>query len=299
VTDIDQTQEQKALSDPAEKAADIRSTIRDAIDLQVRSAPDGDVNAFIIRRQLDRNDISNERVTAALRGLAGTGMLVEDRKDKVHGNESAKDRKIIQYRATDLFKRQLGILAPAPAISSAPEMLRALQAYTDARGFMCSLEDIANYFLCLQAKPDVILSGISGTGKTRLPRLVAEATDAAHRLIPVKPNWSDNSDLMGYYSVTLDRYVSGQLLDAIRAALDDPSRPHFVVLDEMNLAHVEHYLSDLLSVMETRRRNSNGDVVSDLLPLDLPDRVPGTGAASGSAVKGSGPTNLTADEKPN
>lgn len=75
---------------------------------------------------------------------------------------------------------------------------------------------------------------------------------------------------MGYFSVTLEDFVAGPLTRAIEAALLQPSQPYFVRLDEMNLAHVEHYLSDLLSLMETSTRDSAGVVKSDCLPLDLP-----------------------------
>lgn len=255
---------------------EIRAAIRSVVDATVRAQPDGDVHAVMIRQQLANANISNERVTAALRGLANGGMLYEDRKAKVAGNDAAKDRKIIQYRATDVYKRHLGLLQPAQPVESAQEMLRALHTYLNAKGFVCSLEEVTNIFLCLQAKPFLILSGISGTGKTKLPRLIADAMDCAHQLVPVKPNWSDNSDLMGYYSVVQGRFVSGQMLEAIRSALDDPNRPHFVVLDEMNLAHVEHYLSDLLSIMETRHRDASGVVTSDRIPIELPNQIAAT-----------------------
>lgn len=262
---------------------EIRAVIRASVDAAVRETPDGDIHAVMIRQRLARTDISNERVTAALRGLANGGMLYEDRKAKVAGNDAAKDRKIIQYRATDVYKRHLGLLQPAPPVESAQDMLRALYTYLNEKGFVCSLEEVTNIFLCLQAKPFLILSGISGTGKTKLPRLIADAMDCSHQLIPVKPNWSDNSDLMGYYSVVQNRFVSGQMLEAIRSALDDPSRPHFVVLDEMNLAHVEHYLSDLLSIMETRHRNASGVITSDRIPIELPNQI--NAKVSGEASK--------------
>ena len=254
--------------------------IRDLVEAKVRANPAGDINYFDLLTQLEDSAISVEMVTGALRRLAEEGLLLEDRREKVARAE-AKDRKVIQYRATPELKARLGLIAPTVVVPDAthpPEILRRIYEFADAAGFVSSLADVANFFLCLQAKPFVILSGISGTGKTQLPRFVAAATGAAHFLIPVKPNWSDNSDLMGYFSATLNTFIPGRLLEVIQAAAKEPARPFFVVLDEMNLAHVEHYLSDLLSVAETRHRDEGRKVVTDPLPLDLPSAYEGDDA---------------------
>ena len=218
--------------------------------------------------------ISLEPTKAKLRSLARAGRLREVESAKVRGAVSAKDRKVLHYLPTEEYLAALGI-PPEPEQEPGVEMpvmepqaiLQSIEEHLAAAGFVTSVAEITNFFLCLQAKPFVILSGVSGTGKSRMPRLVCEAIGAAYRLIPVKPNWTDNSDLMGYRNVIDGRFVGGPLLDAIGAALNEPGRPHFVVLDEMNLAHVEHYLSDLLSLMETRRRDADNCVVTDTLPL--------------------------------
>lgn len=245
-----------------------------AVDDFVRHAPDQEFNFAHIR---DRNrGLPKEPLKSRLTRLKDQNLLEVTRRAKIPGNAQSKDRKVIHYRATEAYRRRLGLDgadAGEPAADVAADaagMLRAIGAQAAAQGFVAPLADLANFFLCLQAKPFVILSGVSGTGKSRLPRLVAEAVGASHRLIPVKPNWTDNSDLMGFYNVVARRFRSGPLLEAVGEALDDPDRPCIVVLDEMNLAHVEHYLSDVLSVMETRRRGAGGEVVSDALPLDLP-----------------------------
>ena len=93
--------------------------------------------------------------------------------------------------------------------------------------------------------------------------------------IPVKPQWDDNSDLFGYTS-NLNRgiFVKGQVTGALEAAAAEASKPSFVLLDEMNLAAVEHYFSDFLSVIETRHR-SGGAIITDALPIDLPRAAAG------------------------
>ena len=71
-------------------------------------------------------------------------------------------------------------------------------------------------------------------------------------MIPVRPDWNDSSELLGYFDLNGD-YVPGQLIAPLILANDQPTKPFFVCLDEMNLARVEHYFSDFLSIIESRR----------------------------------------------
>lgn len=140
------------------------------------------------------------------------------------------------------------------------EMITRVYEIISAQGFQCSFEDLANFYLSLRSKPFVILAGISGTGKSWLPRLFAEAISAQHRLISVRPDWNDGSDLLGYVDLT-GKFRPGELTNIINECSKNPNTPYLVVLDEMNLARVEYYMSDLLSKMETRELRE-GRVVS-------------------------------------
>ena len=256
---------------------DARAHVLNVVMDMVRANPDQDIHHSNVIQHAPHPALTTERVTGQLRSIAAAGLIAEHRKAKLLGRRESKDRKIIHYRATPDLIAQINRLDnnhqdQGAAQITSEDKLRFIYTYAQTKGFVCSIEDVVNYFLCLQAKPFVVMSGISGTGKTKLPRIFAEATDSRHTLIPVKPNWSDNSDLMGYYSVTRQDFVPGELIKSIQLASNEPQRSHFVILDEMNLAHVEHYLSDLLSVMETRRRSGN-DVVTDYLPLDIPGRA--------------------------
>lgn len=141
------------------------------------------------------------------------------------------------------------------------------------RGFNYKFEEIANFYLSLRAKPFVILAGISGTGKTQLPRKFAEAlgfSEKQLRQIPVKPDWTDSSELIGY--VSLDgKFIEKELTLAIKDARskENQNKPYFFILDEMNLARVEHYFSDFLSVIETRKRNENRIETDPILREEL------------------------------
>lgn len=106
----------------------------------------------------------------------------------------------------------------------------------------------------------VILRGISGTGKSRLAKcyaysvLAADSLDETHErfvVVPIEPQWTDPSFLVGHEDVLADGgYRKTAFLDALILAHSDPMQPVFVLLDEMNRAQVEHYFSNFLSAME-------------------------------------------------
>ncbi|MFK7926512.1 MAG: McrB family protein, partial [Bacteroidia bacterium] len=136
-------------------------------------------------------------------------------------------------------------------------------------------QEVANFFLSLQTKPFVILAGISGTGKSQLARLLAQALGHGDkvRLIPVRPDWTDDSDLLGYEDVD-GNFRQQSLLDVILEAQADPQSPYFVILDEMNLARVEYYFSSFLSLMETRTWQDERIVTEPLLSSAIRERQP-------------------------
>lgn len=153
---------------------------------------------------------------------------------------------------------------------SASAAIKGIQSHMEAEGYVISSAELANFVLAMMVSPLVILSGISGTGKSLLPRKFAKYTGSHFKAIPVQPQWSDNSDLFGYVpSLSPDRYVKGALIDSMLDAKKNPDTLVLALLDEMNLAPVEHYFSDFLSVAETRTRKQT-EVVTDELPIELP-----------------------------
>ena len=144
------------------------------------------------------------------------------------------------------------------------EKVDAIKAYIAARGFNYEGDLIENFYLSLKSKPFVILAGTSGTGKTRLVKLFSEAIGARMKLVPVRPDWSDSSDLFGHTDLS-GNFHPGAIIDFIKQAEWNKDTPHFLCLDEMNLARVEYYLSDFLSIIETRDRKANGAIETDAL----------------------------------
>ncbi len=150
------------------------------------------------------------------------------------------------------------------------KLVSHIDAYISSKGFYYEKEEVENLFLSLKTKPFVILSGISGTGKTKIVQWFAESLGATEKngqftLIPVRPDWSDGSDLLGYVDIK-GEFQKGPLTRVIREASNDRDKPYFVLLDEMNLARVEYYFSDILSVMESRRWENDEIVTSSVLP---------------------------------
>lgn len=150
------------------------------------------------------------------------------------------------------------------------EVVARTSTFIKSKGFTYDDNLIKNFYLALKSKPFVILAGTSGTGKSKLVKLFAEALGATsengrYRLIPVRPDWSDSTDLLGYRDLN-GKFQPGVLTSFIKEA-EGRQEPFFICLDEMNLARVEYYLSDILSVMETRKW-VEGEIVTDYLLSD-------------------------------
>lgn len=133
------------------------------------------------------------------------------------------------------------------------------------------------YITAIKSKPFLLLAGISGTGKSRIVRELARACwdegsedynaqkPKNFQMVQVKPNWHDSSDLIGYVSRVSGKaeYVAGDFLRFVAKAWEDKETPYFLCLDEMNLAPVEQYFAEYLSVVESRKSHEDGTVTTD------------------------------------
>jgi MoxR-like ATPase len=168
------------------------------------------------------------------------------------------------------------VIEPPEILLSIKELIDHIHSYISSKGFHYSREEVINLFLSIKTKPFVILSGISGTGKTKIVQWFAESVGATEengqfKLIPVRPDWNDSSDILGYVDIK-DDFKLGPLTKVIEEAEKNPYLPYFVLLDEMNLARVEHYFSDILSVMESRKWQGEEIVTSTLLTAETAKR---------------------------
>jgi 5-methylcytosine-specific restriction protein B len=131
----------------------------------------------------------------------------------------------------------------------------------------------------LAAKPFAIIAGGTGTGKTRSAKLTADSTARTGRVevIAVGADWTDSRPLLGFQNLLAECgkiYVAPPALRIILNALGNPGKPHFLILDEMNLSHVERYFADFLSSMESKE------------PLKLHDSVETLNTEDGITVPG-------------
>lgn len=146
----------------------------------------------------------------------------------------------------------------------------------------CTDTPYRQYITAIKSKPFLLLAGISGTGKSRIVRELARSCwgkgseeykaqkPRNFEMIQVKPNWHDSSELFGYVSRISGnaKYIAGDFLKFITHAwenwLSNNKMPYFLCLDEMNLAPVEQYFAEYLSVVESRKLDA-GTIKSDPL----------------------------------
>lgn len=96
----------------------------------------------------------------------------------------------------------------------------------------------------------MILEGLSGTGKSSLPRAFADFMGSHTIEVPVQSSWKDRNDLLGFYNDFKKQYKETEFLKALYTATSDPNNIYVIVLDEMNLSRIEYYFADFLSVLE-------------------------------------------------
>ena len=176
------------------------------------------------------------------------------------------------------FSKFFNFILPNPQIYPQAKNIDDLDLFKPV-----SFDVISNqcFINALRTKPFLLLAGISGTGKSQKVQELAfmtcpngelrnegGTTPGNYCLVEVKPNWHDSTELLGYYSALSGKY---ELTDFIRFAYkasQNKDVPFFLCLDEMNLAPVEQYFPEFLSVLETRKKVGNGILTQYLLSKD-------------------------------
>ena len=190
------------------------------------------------------------------------------------------DYDIIQRDIDSLISIYLDILENVSVKSSqtTPLNKKSFNARVYSKVYVTpSMFSYRPYITAIKSEPFLLLAGISGTGKSRIVRELAKACwekgsteyedpkPKNFEMVQVKPNWHDSSELIGYVSRVSGSpvFVAGNFLKFVAKAWENPEVPYFLCLDEMNLAPVEQYFAEYLSVVESRKADENGVITTD------------------------------------
>lgn len=147
--------------------------------------------------------------------------------------------------------------------SSKSQAVSYIQAFMYKKDILYRRSVLEDFFALVRTHDLIVLAGDSGSGKTNLVKSFAEAVGGKAVIIPVKPNWTSAEDLLGYYNPLEQKYLTTPFLDALFEAKRNPEVPYFICLDEMNLARVEYYFADFLSLLEERHHSPEISLYSD------------------------------------
>ena len=196
--------------------------------------------------------------------------------------------------ARDSVLKALAYLTPTSEHSFGAEDAKECGKAIAETGLLYRPELVKHALLALASKPFLILTGASGTGKTRLAESLAiwlsAGEDKRVAVVPVGADWTDSRNVLGFVNFLRNSTdsVSGKVrpvfqstrtLDLLIDASKDPGNPYFLILDEMNLSHVERYFADFLSTMESASARLHLHSESDSLPrsvdgpLDVPQQL--------------------------
>ena len=208
---------------------------------------------------------------------AATAVLPEKKNEKIPANSSVVFDPCPAFSALDaekeIFQKDIDERKKlAVKAASLNDLVKFVVEYAkDCRLHLSySAQDIAAFVAGLGATRLTILQGMSGTGKTSLPKIFMEAIDGDCDLVEVESSWKDKNELLGYYNEFSERYSPKKFTQALYKAALNPKIPTFIVLDEMNLSRIEYYFSDFLSLME----NEEGKRQIQLLNIPLVQKIP-------------------------
>ena len=179
----------------------------------------------------------------------------------------------------ETFENFINIFDSRPYLNSTTDTISWI---TDYKLLTAEKDEYCLYLTALLTKPFMLLAGISGTGKSRLVRELAfkscpeylqdadGTTPGNYCMIEVKPNWHDSTELLGYYSrLGKGGYQFTKFVKFLVKAKMFPDVPFFVCLDEMNLAPVEQYFAEILSILETRKHpKGSSDTIKTEVIID-------------------------------
>jgi len=230
----------------------------------------------VIRQEVDATNALNEHL---LQELESHKTALESRT----GDTCPSLSKVDAETEEPDFVQDIALRVKRNEIVSLREMVQHVKNYAGSRKkeerLFYTDNDIRAFLAGMAVSRLIILQGMSGTGKSSLPRIFSEAISGFDRLIPVESSWRDRNELLGYYNDFNKKFNAKSFtIELYRSAKKRCQEiPTFIVLDEMNLARIEYYFSDFLAILQEPDHNKwlIELVASDMrtLPMELPEEV--------------------------
>ena len=230
----------------------------------------------VIRQEVAATDALNEHL---LQELASHKTALENRT----GDTCPSLTKVDAETEGEVFKQEITKRVFRPALGSLKDIVSHVKNYAGSRNKEEKLfytdNDIRAFLAGMAVSRLIILQGMSGTGKSSLPRIFSEAISGFHTLIPVESSWRDRNELLGYYNDFNKKFNAKTFTIELYRHSKERCReiPTFIVLDEMNIARIEYYFSDFLTVLQEPDHEKwlIELVSSDMrtLPMELPEEL--------------------------
>ena len=191
------------------------------------------------------------------------------------GEEMSKEDKEVVSEVTSRFPKltrvdnkyaEADLAIPEKPGLSLEELCNALRNYAASQHHLYyTINTIRQLIAGIATSKLIILEGISGTGKTSLATVLGKFFNFPAALIPVQPSWKDRSELIGYYNEFTKRFNETEFLKALYVTTYRKDL-NVIILDEMNLARIEYYFAEFLSIME---KKETADWLIDLVPSPM------------------------------
>ena len=219
-----------------------------------------------VRREVEATNALNQHL---IQELESHKTALENRT----GDVCPALRKVDDESNAESYKNKIEHITRLRELQDLPSLVAHIKNYAGCTGgnkerLFYKDNDIRAFLAGMAVSRLIILQGMSGTGKSSLPRAVAESISGFNKLIPVESSWRDRNELLGYYNDFNKKFNAKTFtIELYRSGKDICSKiPTFIVLDEMNLARIEYYFSDFLAVLQ---KPNSDDWIIDLVASDM------------------------------
>ena len=273
---IGKLEETSRHAEELERANEALRLERDRYREEVVAARNACRELEVVKQEVEATNALNEHL---LQELESHKTALESRT----GDTCPSLTKVDSETEADDFKADIAKRMQRAELKSLSEIVKHVKNFAGSRRVGEQLyytdNDIRAFLAGMSVSRLIILQGMSGTGKSSLPRIFSEAISGFNRLIPVESSWRDRNELLGYYNDFNKKFNAKSFtIELYRSSTEScQSIPTFIVLDEMNLARIEYYFSDFLAILQEPDHEKwlIELVSSDMrtLPMELPDSV--------------------------